>query len=107
MGKLERDGYPSNPGHIFLTGGASAGVSLLISMLINSPKSGILIPIPQYPLYTATLAQHSGGALPYYLDEASDWSTAPASIEAALEKAHRDGIVAKGLVVINPGNPTG
>jgi alanine transaminase len=103
----ERDGYPSDPAHIFLTGGASAGVSLLISMLIASPTSGILIPIPQYPLYTATLAQHSGVALPYHLDESSGWSTSIADVEAAIEKSHRDGILARALVVINPGNPTG
>lgn len=103
----ERDGYPADPNHIFLTGGASAGVSLLINMLISSPKSGILIPIPQYPLYTATLAQHSGVPVPYYLDEAQDWGTSIDSIEAALEKAHKDGVVTKALVIINPGNPTG
>jgi alanine transaminase len=107
LGELERDGYPSNPGHIFLTGGASAGVSLLISMLINTPKSGILIPIPQYPLYTATLAQHSGVALPYHLDESHDWSTSIEAIEEALAKARQDGIEPKALVIINPGNPTG
>ncbi|KAF5384359.1 hypothetical protein D9615_003156 [Tricholomella constricta] len=102
-----RDGYPSNPGHIFLTGGASAGVSLLISMLIQSPKSGILIPIPQYPLYTATLAQHDGAALPYHLDESSGWSTSVESIEAAIQKAKEEGVESKALVIINPGNPTG
>ncbi|KAF9559767.1 alanine aminotransferase [Agrocybe pediades] len=103
----ERDGYPSDPNHIFLTGGASAGVSLLINMLISSPHSGILIPIPQYPLYTASLAQHQGRPIPYYLDEANGWSTSIDSIEEALEKAREDGTVARGLVIINPGNPTG
>ncbi|KAJ8522079.1 hypothetical protein ONZ45_g1264 [Pleurotus djamor] len=104
----ERDGYPADPNHIFLTGGASAGVSLLISMLISQPhKSGVLIPIPQYPLYTATLSQYSGVPIPYHLDETQDWSTSVHEIEGALEKAHREGVVPKALVVINPGNPTG
>ncbi|KAF8740924.1 hypothetical protein AX14_006671 [Amanita brunnescens Koide BX004] len=103
----ERDGYPANPNHIFLTAGASAGVSLLINMLISSPTTGILIPIPQYPLYTATLAHHHGVPLPYYLDESQDWSTSAASVEEAIEKGHRNGTVAKALVIINPGNPTG
>jgi alanine transaminase len=76
-------------------------------MLITPPNSGILIPIPQYPLYTATLAQHRGVPLPYHLDEASGWSTSLDEIEAALEKSHSDGIIAKALVIINPGNPTG
>ena len=104
---LERDGYPSDPSHIFLTGGASAGVSLLINMLISTPKAGILIPIPQYPLYTATLAQFSGNPIPYYLDETSGWTTTISGIEEALVKSHSNGLIAKGLVIINPGNPTG
>jgi alanine transaminase len=110
---IERDGYPSDPNHIFLTSGASYGVSLFIQMLIkpvtpNNPSpSGILIPIPQYPLYTATLAQHSGTAIPYLLDESSDWSTSPAEVEAALAQAKKDGVTPKALVIINPGNPTG
>ncbi|KAH9474853.1 putative alanine aminotransferase, mitochondrial [Psilocybe cubensis] len=102
-----RDGYPADPATIFLTGGASAGVSLLINMLINTPKAGILIPIPQYPLYTASLAQHQGVPIPYYLDEPNGWSTSVASIEDALADARKEGVIPKGLVVINPGNPTG
>ncbi|KAF8119302.1 pyridoxal phosphate-dependent transferase [Boletus edulis] len=104
-----RDGYPAYPEHIFLTGGASAGVSLLISMLISDPgKSGILIPIPQYPLYTATLAQFSGAPIPYYLDEANGWSTSVNEIRSLLEKTRQEGKVQpKALVIINPGNPTG
>lgn len=104
---IERDGYPSDPAHIFLTGGASAGVSLLIWTLTTPHKTGTLIPIPQYPLYTATLAQHSGVALPYHLDESHDWSTSIEEIEGAIDKAKKDGVVPNALVVINPGNPTG
>ncbi|KAH9034995.1 transaminase [Lactarius pseudohatsudake] len=103
----ERDGYPSNPNHIFLTAGASAGVTLLISMLISNPRSGILIPIPQYPLYTATLAANAGVGIPYHLDEDAEWATSAPDIEAAIEGAVREGITPKALVVINPGNPTG
>ncbi|KAI0320396.1 transaminase [Amylostereum chailletii] len=103
----ERDGYPSDANHIFLTGGASAGVSLLISMLISSPKSGILIPIPQYPLYIATIAAFNGLPLSYHLDEESNWATSPPDIDLAVQKALQDGADPKALVIINPGNPTG
>ncbi|KAF8496628.1 pyridoxal phosphate-dependent transferase [Gautieria morchelliformis] len=102
-----RDGYPSDPSNIFLTAGASEGVSLLINMLISTPNAGILIPIPQYPLYTATLAQHAGVPVPYLLDETSGWSTAPDDVERAVEKAIAEGTRPRALVVINPGNPTG
>jgi alanine transaminase len=76
-------------------------------MLISGPESGILIPIPQYPLYTATIAANKGVAVPYYLDETAEWATSPNDIDHAVKKAEADGIEPKALVVINPGNPTG
>ncbi|EIW79865.1 transaminase [Coniophora puteana RWD-64-598 SS2] len=103
----ERDGHPSDPSDIFLTAGASAGVSLLLSLLITNPKDGILIPIPQYPLYTATLAALSGAPIAYHLDEARDWETSVPALREALQKASTDGVRPRALVVINPGNPTG
>jgi alanine transaminase len=82
-------------------------VTLLISVLISNPNSGILIPIPQYPLYTATLAAHKGTVVPYHLDEEADWATSAPEIESAIRKAVDEGVEPKALVVINPGNPTG
>lgn len=104
----ERDGYPSDFNHIFLSAGASAGVDLLVDVLISSPTSGILIPIPQYPLYTATLARHNGIPIPYYLDETSNgWTTNVDEVERAIQKALSENVETKALVIINPGNPTG
>ncbi|KAJ7216357.1 alanine aminotransferase [Mycena pura] len=103
----ERDGHLADPDDIFLTAGASAGVSLLINMLITDPTAGILIPIPQYPLYTAALAQHHGRGISYMLDESSGWSTSVEAISDALANARAEGTSPKALVVINPGNPTG
>lgn len=103
----ERDGYPSDPDDIFLTAGASSGVSLILNTLITPPNTGILIPIPQYPLYTATLAQFSGVPIPYHLSEPDGWSTTLHEIEGALVKARQDGVKPQALVIINPGNPTG
>jgi len=102
-----RDGHPSDPEAIFLTSGATEGVSLFVNMLISRPGDGILIPIPQYPLYTATLAQYSGIPIPYLLDESNEWATDPDSVENAVKKAQAQGTKPKALVVINPGNPTG
>ena len=67
----------------------------------------MLIPIPQYPLYTATLAQYSGVPLPYHLSELEGWSTSLHEIEAAIEEGKKKGVKPRALVVINPGNPTG
>jgi alanine transaminase len=71
------------------------------------PKTGVLVPIPQYPLYTATLATLNATCVPYYLDESKAWGTDLSTIRNAYEKAKADGIDVRGIVVINPGNPTG
>jgi alanine transaminase len=76
-------------------------------MLIANTSSGILIPIPQYPLYSATLAQRRGVPIPYYMDETKGWSTEPAEVERAVVEAKAKGTDPKALVVVNPGNPTG
>lgn len=102
-----RDGYPANPEHIFLCAGASSGVNTLLNVICSKPESGILIPIPQYPLYTATLAVLNVRCVPYYLEEAKAWGTDIDTIRESYHKAKAEGTDVKAIVVINPGNPTG
>jgi alanine transaminase len=64
-----RDGYPADPENIFLTDGASSGVKSGLSLLIRDHNDGILTPVPQYPLYSATIALQGGTLIPYLLDE--------------------------------------
>ncbi|KAL9102304.1 MAG: hypothetical protein Q9163_002522 [Psora crenata] len=102
-----RDGYSSDPGSIFLSAGASSGVNTLMNVICSKPETGILVPIPQYPLYTATLSVLNARCVPYYLDEASAWGTNIQAIKDACEKAKAEGTDVRAIVVINPGNPTG
>jgi aspartate/methionine/tyrosine aminotransferase len=92
---------------IFLSNGASQSVTYALQLLIGSNKDGVMIPIPQYPLYTATLALLDGAPVPYYLNEAKGWAITAAELESSYKKAKKDGINVKAIVVINPGNPTG
>jgi len=105
-----RDGLKS-PGvdNIFLTDGASAAVRLGLQMLIRGTgfRDGILVPIPQYPLYSASIALLGGVLIPYELDEENEWGLSLDSIRTAIAKARNDVICPRGLVFINPGNPTG
>lgn len=78
-----------------------------MQLLVSSPKTGVLIPIPQYPLYTATLALLSAKACPYYLKEKEDWATSIEDIKKSLDTARSEGTDVRAIVVINPGNPTG
>jgi alanine transaminase len=59
-GIAARDGFPANADDIFLTDGASPGVHNMMQLLLRSESDGILCPIPQYPLYSASIALHGG-----------------------------------------------
>lgn len=101
------EGVPANPEHIFLTNGASEGVKYILEMLIAGPQDGIMVPIPQYPLYSAAIKKLGGTQVNYYPDEEADWNLETAMLEEALVRAQAGGIQVKAIVVINPGNPTG
>lgn len=102
-----RDGYPAHPEDVFLTDGASAGVKALMQLLIRGPHDAVLVPVPQYPLYSATTTILNGTLAPYYLDEAASWGVHLAELKRSLADAKKMGATARALVVINPGNPTG
>lgn len=57
-----------SPDQIFLTEGASQGVHLILNSMITSPNDSVMIPIPQYPLYSAAISLYEGHACPYYLN---------------------------------------
>jgi aspartate/methionine/tyrosine aminotransferase len=100
-------GVPADPNNIFLTNGASEGARYLLEMLIADSKSGIMIPTPQYPLYSATIKKCGGTQVNYYPDEDNDWKLDRSILEESIGKAEKEGVLVKGIVVINPGNPTG
>jgi len=101
----KRDGIGSvDPENVMLSTGASGSITTLLKMLVNGPQDGIMIPIPQYPLYSACLAEFNATIVPYYLNEETNWSL---NLEE-LERAYADSDVKpKAICIINPGNPTG
>ena len=102
-----RDGIDADPEAIYLTDGASKGVQAALRILIAKPTDGIMIPIPQYPLYSATITLYEGRQVPYHLDESRDWKLSRELLEGALAKAKAEGTRVRAICVINPGNPTG
>jgi alanine transaminase len=104
---IGRDGYPADPADIYLSAGASSGVNTLLHVICADEKTGVLVPIPQYPLYTATLSVLNARCVPYYLDEAAAWGTNLEAIKSSLDKARSEGTDVRAIAVINPGNPTG
>jgi len=102
-----RDGIPADADDIFLTDGASKGVQSVLRLLIAGQDDGIMIPIPQYPLYSATIALYEAHQVGYYLDEGQDWRLNRALLEQAHGEAAAAGVRVRAICVINPGNPTG
>lgn len=103
----ERDGVKADPNNIFLTNGASEGVRTAFNMLIRDEKDAIMIPIPQYPLYSALITLMKGTQVSYFLDEKKNWALDANDVRKKIKEAQSNGIKIRSIVVINPGNPTG
>jgi Aminotransferase class I and II len=87
--------------------GASGSVHSIMELLITDEKDAFLVPVPQYPLYSAALTLHGGTMLSYYLDEESNWGISIPEVQRVIQQAKDRGLRLRGMVVINPGNPTG
>jgi glutamate--glyoxylate aminotransferase len=100
-------GSPSSPENIFISNGASECVRMILYALIRGPSDGIMVPIPQYPLYSASITLYGGELVPYYLDEDNGWALDVAEMQRSIDAARAKGICVRAFVFINPGNPTG
>ncbi|GAB1481488.1 pyridoxal phosphate-dependent aminotransferase [Treponema sp.] len=85
---------------IFLGNGVSELIVLALQGLLNAGDE-VLVPAPDYPLWTAAVNLAGGRAVHYRCDEGSDWFPDLADLRSKLS----DKTVA--IVVINPNNPTG
>ncbi len=103
----KRDEIDSNPDSIFLTDGASKSAQSAMRLLLTESNDGMMIPIPQYPLYSATITFFGGKQVGYYLDEGNNWKLNKKLLEDSLAQAKRSNIRVRSIAVINPGNPTG
>ncbi len=97
----------ADPDRIFLTNGASEGAMFVLEILMAGPQDGLMIPIPQYPLYSAAIRRCGATQVDYHPDEESGWTLDREILEASYAQAQHKGVTVKAIVVINPGNPTG
>jgi len=66
-----------------------------------------LVPVPQYPLYSAAISLCGGSLVPYYLEETANWGLDIHNLHQSVAEARSKGITVRAMVIINPGNPTG
>ena len=88
------------PDRVILTSGTSEGIELVLSVLVN-PGDEVLIPVPTYPLYTATLTKLDARGVYYQTDPNRGWMPDLDHIESQI------GPKTRAIVVIDPNNPTG
>jgi alanine-synthesizing transaminase len=98
-GEAERKGIPSVQ-DVFVTSGVSETVDICLSALLN-PGDNLLTPSPDYPLYSAVLAKLGIELNTYALNEDDGWQP------DLIDVHKRIGPRTRGIVLINPNNPTG
>ena len=85
---------------VYLGNGVSELIVMAMQALLNHGDE-MLVPAPDYPLWTAAVTLSGGRPVHYICDERSDWFPDIADMEAKITDHTR------GIVVINPNNPTG
>ncbi|MFD6397946.1 pyridoxal phosphate-dependent aminotransferase [Nocardia sp. NPDC060249] len=86
--------------NVFLGNGASELIMMAMTALIENGDE-VLVPAPDFPLWTAAVHLNGGKAVHYRCDESADWYPDIADIAAKITDRTR------AIVIINPNNPTG
>ncbi|MDY6215521.1 pyridoxal phosphate-dependent aminotransferase [Actinobacillus porcinus] len=92
--------HGSTVNDVYIGNGASELITMSMQALLNNDDE-VLVPMPDYPLWTAAVTLSGGKAVHYLCDEASDWFPSIEDIKSKITSR------TKGIVIINPNNPTG
>ena len=85
---------------IYIGNGVSELITMSMQALLNDDDE-VLVPMPDYPLWTAAVTLSGGNAVHYLCDEEANWFPDLADIKSKITSR------TKGIVIINPNNPTG
>jgi alanine-synthesizing transaminase len=95
------DGFPRfDVDSVFLGNGVSELITMTLQALLDNGDE-VLIPAPDYPLWTASTSLAGGAPVHYLCDETNGWQPDLADLESKITAR------TKAMVVINPNNPTG
>ncbi|CAO5192850.1 glutamate--pyruvate aminotransferase AlaA [Frankia sp. AiPs1] len=89
-----------SPDSVYLGNGVSELIMMSLQALLNNGDE-VLLPAPDYPLWTAVVSLCGGRPVHYLCDESADWAPDLADISRKVTPRTR------AIVVINPNNPTG
>ncbi|HEN5858856.1 TPA: pyridoxal phosphate-dependent aminotransferase [Streptococcus agalactiae] len=85
---------------IYIVNGVSEGISMSMQALLDNDDE-VLVPMPDYPLWTACVSLAGGNAVHYICDEEANWYPDIDDIKSKITSK------TKAIVLINPNNPTG
>jgi len=85
---------------VYLGNGASELITMSLNALLDAGDE-VLVPAPDYPLWTGSVSLAGGRPVHYLCDESNEWLPDLVDIESKITARTR------GIVVINPNNPTG
>lgn len=85
---------------IYIVNGVSEGISISMQALLDNDDE-VLVPMPDYPLWTACVSLAGGNAVHYICDEEANWYPDIDDIKSKITSK------TKAIVLINPNNPTG
>lgn len=91
---------PFDINDVYVGNGVSELISMTTQALLNNGDE-VLIPMPDYPLWTAATSLAGGTPVHYLCDEEDDWNPSLEDIRSKVKEK------TKAIVVINPNNPTG
>jgi alanine-synthesizing transaminase len=89
-----------SPDDVYLGNGVSELIVMALQALLD-PGDEVLVPSPDYPLWTGAINLCGGRAVHYRCDEQADWQPDVAHVASRITER------TKALVIINPNNPTG
>jgi alanine-synthesizing transaminase len=97
----QEPGFPHvDPDHVYLGNGVSELITMTMQALLDEGDE-VLIPAPDYPLWTAMTSLGGGTPVHYVCDESREWQPDLEDIRSKVTPR------TKAIVVINPNNPTG
>src|SRR5262245_26413296 len=93
-------GWPVTADRVLVTAGTSEAIELMLTALVDQ-QGEVLVPMPNYPLYTAVIAKLGARAVHYRTDPARQWVPDLDHLATLITPSTRV------LIVIDPNNPTG
>lgn len=103
----KREGCEVDLGQIFLVEGRREALDVLLSVLIQGCEDGVMVPVPQYPLYSTFVELRKGAAVPYYLNENKGWAFDIKSLRFNYRRAKKRNLNIRAIIVSNPNTLTG